>query len=118
MLAQLESMFGKLCTPAQFYVAMAVAGALGTMTKSPLGAIGGLIGSLAWAMAIDYLCQSGYTGVAWGLVFMPFILLVIAIVALVVFVVTLPSDKAKANAGQSAGHNGREGLFQGCAARR
>jgi phosphotransferase system glucose/maltose/N-acetylglucosamine-specific IIC component len=105
MLAKLEDIFMKLCTPAQLYVIMAVSGALGAMTKSPLNAIGGLIGSLAWAMAINYLCQSGHTDVAWGLVFMPFILLVIAIVAMIVFVVTLPSDKAKAKQSGGAEHH-------------
>lgn len=109
MLGEVEKLFGKLCTPAKFYIIMAASTAVATLRTSPLGAIGGLLGGIAWATALNYICASGYTDAAWTLVFLPFILLAIAIVAMLVFFLTLPKH-SRPNRPQEERAPGREGL--------
>ncbi len=109
MLGEVEKLFGKLCTPAKFYIIMAASTAVATLRTSPLGAIGGLLGGIAWAIVLNYICASGYTDAAWILVFLPFILLAIAIVAMLVFFLTLPKHKARKEE-QEESSPGREGM--------
>jgi hypothetical protein len=64
-----------LCTPAFIYFVIAIIGVLTTLGKN--GIVSGLISLLFvlfYTWILNYLCKKGHKGVAWFILFLPFII--------------------------------------------
>ncbi len=73
----LEPSFSSMCTPAQLYIALsAVSVAVAFVaTFRVFDALIGLVTALLWTAFLNYICQTGYRGVAWGVLVVPWVML-------------------------------------------
>jgi hypothetical protein len=96
--------FKQLCTPAQFYLVLAVLGLLVSMFQNfgnngiySLGLFSCRVPStilvfivqiiyvLFWTWILNLICKDGYVGISWFLVLLPFILLFLLVGTMMVY---------------------------------
>jgi len=73
--------FGKLCTPAKIYFAIAVIAAfIGVFYgMSIMIAAWNLVFAFIWTYILGWLCNKGYTSITWVLVLLPYIIMGLAL---------------------------------------
>jgi len=73
--------FGKLCTPAKIYFAIAViAVIIGLTKKVPYGVLGmKIVFAFIWTYILGWLCKNGHAGISWVLVLLPYIVMILAV---------------------------------------
>ena len=81
----LKNKFLNLCTPAQVYLVLALLSCiLALFNKFDfLGIIIKLLFAIIWTMILNYICKSGYVGVSWFLVVLPYIIILLLLAGLV-----------------------------------
>ena len=68
----------KLCTPALIYLVIAIIGMLVAIRNySLMSGLGSLVFVFLWTWFLNFLCSSGYTGVSWFLVVLPFVMFIL-----------------------------------------
>jgi hypothetical protein len=87
--ASASSSFGGLCTPAIVNIVLSCIMLLATimsMEASGLDIIGQLIYIGVFTWLLNFLCKSGYSWVAWILLFLPVIILVLLFIGFAVLI--------------------------------
>ena len=71
--------FGKLCTPAKIYFAIAVIGTVIALFSGAtiMYALWKLIFAFIWTFVLGWFCDKGYKAISWFLVLLPYILIVL-----------------------------------------
>ncbi len=78
-----KTMFNSFCTPSQVYLVFAVILFIISSIKVKPSIISVIIHSLYiifWTLLLNFICSSGYTGIAWFILLFPFIFIVGAII--------------------------------------
>lgn len=77
----MKASFSEMCVPAIVYLVMSLLGLFGSLMHmtNALTFIAQLIYICVWTALINWVCSKGYIGMAWLLVFLPIIILAIAI---------------------------------------
>jgi len=72
--------FGKLCTPAKIYFAIAViAGIMALFSGiSIMMVFMKLVFAFIWTYVLAWLCDKGYPSISWFLVLLPYIIIILA----------------------------------------
>ena len=72
--------FNKLCNPAKLYfVLVMIFIVIGLFSKIDImSIIFKLIFAFIWTIVLNWLCSKGYTTLSWIIVFLPFVLILIA----------------------------------------
>ena len=92
--------FSDLCTPAQVYVVLTAFTLIGLIFGKQYGpAVAKFIFSIIFTFLLNWLCSSGYPGVSWFLVLLPFVAIGLVVVFFV-YAAAKSSAAAVANAGQ------------------
>ena len=106
-MSQLEKRIRSLCTPAQVYFFISIISILGILSQnvmasntfrvglysvqSPISNLWffaiKIIGVLIWTFILDYLCNSGWKGMAWFLVLLPIVLMFVIIGAIMLVLI-------------------------------
>jgi len=73
--------FSKLCTPAKVYFAIAVIASIIALFNrySILSVFYKLVFAFIWTYVLGWLCSKGYRSFSWFLVFLPYIIILLAI---------------------------------------
>ena len=81
----LKNKFLNLCTPAQVYFVLALLSCIIALFNKFdfIGIIMKLLFAIIWTMILNYICRSGYVGVSWFLVVLPYIILLLLLAGLV-----------------------------------
>jgi hypothetical protein len=115
-MSQIERRIRSLCTPAQVYFFISIISILGILgqnamasktfrvglysVQSPVSNLWffavKVIGVLIWTFILDYLCNSGWKGMAWFLVLLPIVFMFVIIGAIMLVLI-----------GQKQGRRGR-----------
>jgi hypothetical protein len=76
--------FSKLCTPAKIYFAIAVIACIVALFNGIhiLAVFVKLIFAFLWTMVLGWLCKKGYQSLSWGLVLLPYIVIVLGILGI------------------------------------
>ena len=106
-MSQLEKRIRSLCTPAQVYFFISIISILGILSQnimasntfrvglysvqSPISNLWffaiKIIGVLIWTFILDYLCNSGWKGMAWFLVLLPIVFMFVIIGAIMLVLI-------------------------------
>lgn len=72
--------FGKLCTPAKVYFAIAVTATIIALFGglSIMMAFWKLVFAFIWTYILGWLCKKGFTSISWFLVLLPYIIIALA----------------------------------------
>lgn len=72
--------FNKLCNPAKLYFALVILFIVVSLFSNIniLAIFFKLIFALIWTSILNWLCSKGYTTISWIIVFLPFILMIVA----------------------------------------
>jgi hypothetical protein len=72
--------FGKLCTPAKIYFAIAVIATIVALLNGAaiMYAFWQIIFAFIWTFVLGWLCDKGYNSISWFLVLLPYILMALA----------------------------------------
>jgi hypothetical protein len=75
-------LLSKLCTPAVIYLVFSAITIL-TIVLQKVSAVAIIVKMLfvgIWTWFLNYLCSKGYSWISWGMVFLPFILLLLNLI--------------------------------------
>jgi hypothetical protein len=77
--------FKTLCTPAKIYFSLAViASLIALFNKIPaLAVFAKLVFAFIWVVILNWLCKKGYKSVSWGLVLLPYIMILLVMLGFV-----------------------------------
>ena len=77
--------FHSLCTPAKIYLILAITGFIHSLfyTIRLFDMIWSLIWIPLWTLLLNWVCSKGYTVVSWFLLFLPLILVIVAVAIIV-----------------------------------
>ena len=77
--------FQVLCTPAKIYFVLAVIACMFALyhNVSFTNVLVKLIFAFIWTYILSWLCKKGFSGVAWFLVLLPYVLILLAVFKLI-----------------------------------
>lgn len=81
----MNTAFETLCTPAKIYFALAVIASLIALFNKihVLAVFAKLVFAFIWVVILNWLCKKGYKSVSWGLVLLPYIMILLVMLGFV-----------------------------------
>lgn len=75
-----QSMMSNLCAPAKLYGIVSLVSIAGLLSNQQIGAaLGQTAFAAIWVFVLNWICQEGWSGLSWFLVFLPIIVVIMVI---------------------------------------